>query len=559
MDRISLEILSLIASAVASSGPQIDLDKVYDIWGLQDKPKFPATGKPHDNSLAPYAAVSRDWQLAFEPFTFHTLVLSPKKIVQAERQGYLTRRRLRYIRNIAVPITFPLPWPWDVPIVFSQLGEWPPPSEVEHLEDQKLTEDDGSADENHDAREDVVEGDVGEDPDGYDYYFDEEDELQPPEERGYDKMFASIIKALFRILKLAPVYDNGQPYINLRLGFPVPREYGWCVTSRIEEPEAERTEAGWCTPLYFDLDLGEDELPELPVIASCRFDLVSWSLFITPQAACTMVSKMTHARKIKMHLSNMERKNPALRIKLREGFARSLSQIPHTVFDFECHYSRRIPRDHSYTAASIIPPNEKHDILSQALFNFSQRKNLIRFSAKGSFDLNIMGTSEKASGASSGWPKLETYEIGLLVITPSGQWLAIPFTDTPNTDCFRDERWGAPSEKPRSSLSTFEINEFRGPIDPDYAHRLLCAAGRAASHIPRLRRMDINVGVVGGYKVCYTSKRVNPCMRIVGKKLQPPADELLQVWRRVAQERDQPFCLEWKDTVKTNKRRELFS
>jgi hypothetical protein len=77
--------------------------------------------------------------------------------------------------------------------------------------------------------------------------------------------------------------------------------------------------------------------------------------------------------------------------------------------------------------------------------------------------------------------------------------------------------------------------------------------------MPRLRRMDINVGVVAGYKVCYTAKKVNPCMRIIGKKLQPPVEELLRVWRRVAHERDQQFGLEWNDTVKTNKRRELFS
>jgi hypothetical protein len=315
MDRLSIEILSLIASAAASSGPQIDLDTVYDVWGLHDKPKFPVTGKPKDNSLAPYTAVSRDWQLAFEPFTFHTLVLSPKRIVQAERQGYLTRRRLKYIRNIAVPITFPLPWPWDVPIVFSRVGEWPP---VDDLKDQKMIEDDESADEDDAAWEDV-EGNENEDLDGYDDYIDEEDELQPPEERGYDKLFTSIIKSLFRILKIAPVHENGQPYIDIRFGFPVPREYGWCYTTRIEEHEAERTEAGWCNSLYLDLGVIKDDLPELPVIASCHFDLVSWSLFITPEAACTITSKMPHLRKVKMHLSDMERKNPALRIKLREG------------------------------------------------------------------------------------------------------------------------------------------------------------------------------------------------------------------------------------------------
>lgn len=233
--------------------------------------------------------------------------------------------------------------------------------------------------------------------------------------------------------------------------------------------------------------------------------------------------------------------------------------MPRTVIDFELQYSRRIPRDHAYVLTSIIPPNEKYDPLSQALLSLSRRENLLRFSAKGSFDLSIMGMVDEALAGGSGWPKLETYEIGLLAITPSGQWLAIPFTNTPNTDSFKDERWGGPSERPRSCLSWFETNEFRGPIDPDYANDLLCAAGRAAIHMPQLRRLDINVGVVAGYKICYTSKRVNPCMRIAGKKLQPPTEELLRIWRRVAQDRDQRFSLEWNDTVKTSKRRELFS
>ncbi|CEI63107.1 unnamed protein product [Fusarium venenatum] len=89
MDRVPKEILSLIASAAATSGPQIELDKVFD-----------------GCSLSPYAAVSRDWQLAFEPFAFHTLVLTRNRIDEAEKQVILTQRRLNYVRNIAVPITF---------------------------------------------------------------------------------------------------------------------------------------------------------------------------------------------------------------------------------------------------------------------------------------------------------------------------------------------------------------------------------------------------------------------------------------------------------------------
>ncbi|KAM0352987.1 hypothetical protein ACHAPU_001872 [Fusarium lateritium] len=532
MDRLSHEIISMIAAEAAASRPQPELDKVFDVWDLHDKPKVPSTSLG-DNSLAPLAAVSRDWQLAFEPFTFHTLVLSPKRLAQAERQGYLTRRRLGYVRTIAVPITFPLPWPWDVPIVFSTVGEWPAPSE-----DQPDVAEDEASDEDKALSEDDSEN---EEDMEYNSYLDDEDDLLPTEERGYEKIFTSITRSLFRILKLAPVHENKQPYIDMRLGFPVPREFGWCFANHIEEPEAERTEVGWCRPLYLDLGLDKDELPELPVMASCSFHLVSWSLFFTPEAA------------------DKEWRDPALRVRLRDDFAKSLAILPQNINDFELQYSRRVPRDHSYSPVSIVPPNERHDHLSQALFQYSQRENLVRFSANGSFDLDIMGSSAKSLAASPGWPNLEQYQIGQLAFTPSEQWLAATFTDNPNTDSFRNERWGPPSEPSRSSLSSFETNEFRGPIDPDYAHRLLCAAGRAASHMPRLKKMLINVGVVPGYKVAYTNKQVEPCMRILGKKLQPPTEDVLRIWRRVAQDHDQKFVLEWNDTIRTNKRKERFT
>ncbi|KAF4971285.1 hypothetical protein FSARC_1855 [Fusarium sarcochroum] len=534
MERLSSEILYMIAAEAAASRPHVELDKVFDVWDLHDKLKVPSSST-RPNSLAPYASVSRGWQLAFEPFTFETLILSPKRLAQAERQGYLTQRRLGYVRTIAVPITFPLPWPWDVPIVFSQVAEWPPAPEVKPRKIDTTTGGNETAGAENVSSEEEAEGE------DEDEYIEDEEDLLPPEERGYDKILASIIRSLFRILKLAPVHENKQPYIDLRLGLPVPREYGWCFANCIEEPEAERTEVGWCKPLYLDLLLNQHELPELPVIASCSFE-------------------MPRLKKLKLHLSDKEWRDPLLRVRLRDDFASSLTILPETITDFELHYSRRVPRDHSYTPVCIVPPNEKHDHLSKALFSFSQRENLVSFSANGSFEMDILGpwNRSRSSAANSAWSRLEHYEIGLLVVTPFGQWLAIQYTDNPNTDSFKDERWGAPSEWSRSCLSHFTTNEFRGPVDPEYAHDLVCAAGRAAVHMPCLKTMKINVGVVAGYKVSYTSKKVEPCMRIVGKKLQPPNEDLLRIWRRVALDHDQKFVLEWSDTVKTNKRKERF-
>lgn len=232
--------------------------------------------------------------------------------------------------------------------------------------------------------------------------------------------------------------------------------------------------------------------------------------------------------------------------------------MPQSIYDFDFHYSRGISRDHSHIPTSILDSEENYDNLSQALFNFSQRENTTRFSAKGSFELTIMGPSEEVLSGCLGWSKLEYYEIGFLAITPAGKWLAVPYKDDPNTDIFKTKRWGAPSGRSRGYFSSFVVNEFRGPIDPDYAHELLCAAGQAASHMPRLQRMVINVGVIGGYRASYNSAKVEPCMRIVGKKLQPPMEDMLRIWRRVAHEHDHKFVLRWKDTARIKTRMENF-
>ncbi|EMT62557.1 hypothetical protein FOC4_g10006177 [Fusarium odoratissimum] len=481
MDRLSTELLSMIAAEAAASGPQIDINTVFDVWDSDDTLKIPRT-LSRDNSLAPFAAVSHNWQLAFEPFTFHTLVISPKRLVEAAQHGYLTQRRLGYVRFIAVLIAFPLPRP-------------------------------------------VID-------------------FPHPRDRGYDRVFAKMIRILFSTLKLAPVHENHQPYIDIRLGFPVPREYGLSRISGPEEMEANTLEGPWLTTVYLGMNHDGEELPELPSIASCSFELVSWSLCFEPHTACIIGSKMPCLKKLKLHLSDRELKNKGLRNELRKKLANSLSILPQSIYDFDFHYSR--------------DPEENSDHLSQALFNFSQRENTTRFSAKGSFELTIMGPSEEALSGCLGWSKLEYYEIGFLAITPAGKWLAVPYKDDPNTDIFKTKRWGAPSGRSRGYFSSFVVNEFRGPIDPDYAHELLCAAGQAASHMPRLQRMVINVGVIGGYRVSYNSAKVEPCMRIVGKKLQPPMEDMLRIWRRIANEHDHKFVLRWKDTAKIKTRMENF-
>ncbi|PNP86175.1 hypothetical protein FNYG_00403 [Fusarium nygamai] len=542
MDRLSTELLSMIAAEAAACGPQIDINTVFDVRDSNDTLKTPRTLSRH-NSLAPYAAVSHNWQLAFEPFTFHTLVISPKRLIEAAQHGYLTERRLGYVRFIAVLIAFPLPRPWDTPIIF-------PPGLDIRGDFLRARDDTGYI-----SSEDELEENDG---DGDGDYITSVIDFPHPRDRGYDRVFAKIMRILFNALKLAPVHENQEPYIDLRFGFPIPREFGLSRISSPEEMEASTLEGPWLTTIYFGMNRIGEELPELPSIASCSFELVSWSLCFEPHTACILASKMPYLKKLKLHLSDRELKDPGLRIEMRKKLASSLSILPQGIYDFDFHYSRGIPRDHVHIPTSILDPEENCDHLSQALFNFSQRENITRFSAEGSFELTIMGPSEEALSSCPGWSKLENYEIGFLAITPAGKWLAVPYKEDPNTDIFKTKRWGPPSGLSRGYYSSFNVNEFRGPIDPDYAHELLCAAGQAASHMPGLQRMIVNVGVIGSYRVSYNSAKVEPCMRIVGKKLQPPEEDMLRIWRRVAREHDHKLVLRWKDTARIKTRIEDF-
>jgi hypothetical protein len=306
MDRLSTELLSMIAAEAAASGPQIDINTVFDVWDSDDTLKIPRT-LSRDNSLAPFAAVSHNWQLAFEPFTFHTLVISPKRLVEAAQHGYLTHRRLGYVRFIAVLVAFPLPRPWDTPIVFSP--------ELDIRKDLfRARGDTGDV-----SSEDEVEGVEEDDVDGDGDYITSVIDFPHPRDRGYDRVFAKIIRILFNTLKLAPVHENHQPYIDIRLGFPVPREYGLSRISGPEEMEANTLEGPWLTTVYLSMNHDGEELPELPSVASCSFELVSWSLCFEPHTACIIGSKMPCLKKLKLHLSDRELKDQGLRNELRNS------------------------------------------------------------------------------------------------------------------------------------------------------------------------------------------------------------------------------------------------
>ncbi|KAM5350393.1 hypothetical protein ACJ41O_006898 [Fusarium nematophilum] len=493
MDRLPRQIITMIVSQAVEDIP-------YDM--IEDCYNRPASSRLDPESLSHYAVISRQWQAAVEPFTFKELCLNSDDISEAESKEILTPERLSYVRKLTVSIEFPLPW--------KQSPESYP---------------DGVAD---DVLGHVASEAPNPQPDSF-----------PPEERGYEGMFTSIITSLFRMLHRVP-FKKG-PSIDVEFVIPVPEEFHWnCIEKSysmdFELAETAQTESGKRKPLYLDLQLDEGvELPEVPAISSCKFHLESWSLFFAPRAVCLMASKMTRLKKLELLLSDEEKRDEALRIRQRDGFAEGILALPESITYFELQYSLDVPKDHSVQPPSIVPPGQT-DNLSEALCKFSQREHLKRFRANGSFDADILWCPDSESS----WPGMESYEIGFLPVTPSGKWLAIPGRNASG--------WGSD-----------EALAFRGPADPEFVHDVVVAGGRAASRMPRLKRMNLNVGAPWRYRFWYsTHTKGKPCLKMSGKKIPRPDEEMLQVWREAAKEHGQELNAEFTEEKNNPRKKEYF-
>ncbi|KAJ3526294.1 hypothetical protein NM208_g11263 [Fusarium decemcellulare] len=539
MDKIPNEVIELVVFEAEFGGEPGDPDweTIYSrapIWEFE-----------RARSLALYTAVCRRWQHIFEPYTFKLLDISPKRLAQAEREGILNPRRLSYIRTIKIPIIFP--WKFTP----GRRNE-----EDDEIDDDEMGEDE-EEDEVMDEVEEAVEDDGDDEWEDADEDEEDEDDGRPLlERRGYNHaIFDSSIRRIFHLLSKAPARDK--PHIDMIFCIMVPEEFVWTGFYPPDEAEAAQTESGQVKPVYLDLQLEDnEELPEIPVVNNCTFELISWSLFFSPTVMCRMVSKMTQLKRLELDLSDEERRDPALRIEQRQGLAESLHTLPDTITHFELRYSRPTPDDHSLRQQNIIPPGQTYDNLSKALYTFSLRENLVKFVANGSWEADIFHPSDKDITLVSLWPKMETYQVGFLPVTPSGKWLAI---DHPSTRLREEDLWFEDSDVVGKI--------FRGPVDPRFAKRVLPLLGRVATHSPKLKSMKMDAGVPSEYHIWYSgrmhgndteaSKR-KACMKITGKFIPKPDEEALRVWREAAEAHGQELYLEWNDHSRNPRRKEYF-
>lgn len=212
------------------------------------------------------------------------------------------------------------------------------------------------------------------------------------------------------------------------------------------------------------------------------------------------------------------------------GFAQTLDKLPKSLESFKLDYTREPPRNRYFQPPSIIPHNAPGDILSQAFYHFTQRDGLRYFDLEASIDSTILWPRLQLQRPDDKphWPTLQCFQVELNDVLPSGQWMEIRDDEdaqspSDSNDYESDDE--IPGEEYERSFSSI--------CDQAVINRFALAAGRSASHMPRIKefyisycghtRMDIGFVTI--------SPRL-PCLEFYAESRAPePSEETLNAWR----------------------------
>ncbi|ROV98689.1 hypothetical protein VMCG_06778 [Cytospora schulzeri] len=240
-----------------------------------------------------------------------------------------------------------------------------------------------------------------------------------------------------------------------------------------------------------------------------------------PRALCLMASRMSGLESINWQLCDNEKRDVALRKRLRACFANTLQRLPPTLQHFELLYERHPPSDHSYQTPSILEETDNsNDKLSLALHKLSQ--HLTTLTVMASVGPEIFWPPEQSPEPGQQqqqhqqeddkpplWPSMRRYIIDPGVIAPSGAWRFRRPLDEP---VYSDD--GADSYVSDFHANVFGPGDqvedpFREEVDPDAVNPLLLAAARAAGRMPALLSLDFGLDA-GRLDVWYKVNRGGP-------------------------------------------------
>jgi hypothetical protein len=413
--------------------------------------------RAHDfPALAPYATVSRAWQQRVEATTFEYITLTPARLASPLAAQALTPDRVRrFVRSVRVEVLLP---PYDE----QARGR---------LEDE--------ADR---ARNDGV--------------------------------FTDVMRMVFRLLAVATATESEEddgykahagvdaeyrPKIRLSLSARCTsdtedleaRKYRRSVyATRPNDLFERRYESS-----YLDLRPAagksvQDEAKALPELHCIQQFHVQASAgpdvrYFAPRALCLVASRMSGLERMQWQLCDNEKRDVALRRKLRADFAHALQTLPSSLRHFDLLYDRRPQLDHSFQTPSILDEtdHDNNDKLSLALHQLTQR--LATFELMADVGPEILWPLQANDSL---WPTMCHYYIDPGPIAPSGKWR---FQLLPDSDSDSDDDGSTSSVSSSAAPGNEKEDPFRAKLDPDAAHALLLAAARAARRMPALRKMEL--------------------------------------------------------------------
>lgn len=259
---------------------------------------------------------------------------------------------------------------------------------------------------------------------------------------------------------------------------------------------------------------------------------------ISPGAACRIAAKLGKLEKIIWHLSDNEKKEVTLRKTLRREFSERLPDLPPSLKHVVLHYTRTPPRNHERSPTNILDAGDlAGDPFSLALRQLCKRLVTADIKASLEPDCLVPSSPEHDSTDDTQWPNMQTFNLTLCAVTPSGKWLFDRHPDAvedaepwDEADNLMDDKPDAPAEE------DWRLYEFRGAPNLATIKPWFLAAAKAASAMPSLTQLRIESGcgtTPKSYRPHFAlrySARV-PSLEITSTPVLDADRELEEAWR----------------------------
>ncbi|KAF8252099.1 hypothetical protein K440DRAFT_666728 [Wilcoxina mikolae CBS 423.85] len=216
---------------------------------------------------------------------------------------------------------------------------------------------------------------------------------------------------------------------------------------------------------------------------------------ILPATILSIAAALPELIHVKWWLDDDEKKSSVLRLKQRYDFAKALPMLPTTLKTFSLCFEYNEPWNHGFTNTRLDP-----DYLTPAL-NIQLRScpNLAEIQLSGPMVLD-----ERIFDGE--WPELETLDIQLNIVTPTGDWytegIESPMdSDSSDFDVESDDSFDSSdsyhSEVPDNYLPKREAwavgklpsRGFRNRLDQRF-NKFLIEMGEAIKRMPKLKSLD---------------------------------------------------------------------